>query len=110
VVALCREFISIAGSGRHLIKEALGVPVEIAEAFGLQAIGDHAVEQMARQMIGGLAAEHRSPSCPQATEIEIAQMRDLVLQFVHWRSHDHHAVRRADFVSTGCRALEETIR
>jgi hypothetical protein len=34
---------------------------------------------MARQVIGGLAAEHRMPSCPQATEIEIAQMRDLVL-------------------------------
>jgi hypothetical protein len=38
---------------------------------------------MARQVIGGLAAEHRMPSGPQAWEIEIAQMRDLVLQFAH---------------------------
>jgi hypothetical protein len=63
-----------------VIEETLGVPVEIAQPFGLQAIGDHAVEQMARQVIGGFAAEHRMPSCPQAWEIEIAQMRDLVLQ------------------------------
>jgi hypothetical protein len=41
------------------------------------------VEQMAGQMIGGLAPEHRMPSRPQATEIEIAQVRDLVLQFAH---------------------------
>jgi len=68
---------------RDLIKEAQGVTVEIAQPFGLQTIGDHAVEQMARQVIGGLAAEHRMPSCPQATEIEIAQMRDLVVQFAH---------------------------
>ena len=55
---------------------------KIAQAFGLQTVGDHAVEQMPGQVVGGLAAEHRMPSCPQATEIEIAQMRDLFLQFV----------------------------
>jgi hypothetical protein len=81
VVALRREFVPIAGPRRHPVEEALGVPVEIAQPFGLQAIGDHAVEQVARQVIGGLAAEHRMPSCPQVWEIEIAQMRDLVLQF-----------------------------
>ena len=48
-IALCREFVSIAGPRRHLVKEALGVAVEIAQSFGLQAIGDHAVEQMARR-------------------------------------------------------------
>ena len=37
---LCREFVSIAGPHRHPVKEALGVPVEIAQPFGLQAIGD----------------------------------------------------------------------
>jgi hypothetical protein len=83
MVALCRQFVSIAGPRRNLVEEALGIPVEIAQLFGLQAIGDHAVEQMARQMIGGLATEHRMPSRPQATEIEIAQMRDLVVQFAH---------------------------
>jgi hypothetical protein len=40
VVALCRVFVSIAGPCRHLVKEPLGVPVEIAKAFGLQAIGN----------------------------------------------------------------------
>jgi hypothetical protein len=67
--------------GKTLISFAVGAPVEIAQPFGLQAIGDHAVEQMARQMVGGLAPEDLMPSCAQATEIEIAQMRDLVLQF-----------------------------
>src|SRR5271169_6627298 len=108
-VALWREFVSIAGSRRHLAKEALGVSVEIAQPFGLQTIGDHAVEQMARQVIGGLAPEDRMPSCPQAWEIEIAQMRDLVLQFARWCSHDDHAARRVDFVLPGCRA-SDTIR
>jgi hypothetical protein len=98
VLALCREFVSIAGSRGDPVEEALGVPVEIAQPFGLQAIGDHAVEQMARQMVGRLAAEHRMPPCPQAGEIEIAQMRDLVLQFARWRGHDDHAARRGDFV------------
>ena len=82
MVTPLREFVAIAGSRGDPVEEALGIPVEIAQPFGLQAVGDHAVEQMARQVIGGLAAEHRMPSCPQATEIEIAQMRDLVLQFV----------------------------
>jgi hypothetical protein len=40
VVALCRVFVSIAGPRRYLVEEALGIPVEIAEPFGLQAIGD----------------------------------------------------------------------
>jgi len=81
VVAPRLDFVTVPGSRGDLVKEALGVPVEIAQPFGLQAIGDHTVEQMARQMIGGLAAEHRSPSCPQAGEVEIAHMRDLFLQF-----------------------------
>ena len=38
-------------------------------------VGDHAAQQMAGQMIGGLVAEHRMPSCPQATENEIAHAR-----------------------------------
>jgi hypothetical protein len=42
-------------------------------------------------MIGGLAAEHRVPSYPQATEAEIAHMRDLGLQFARWRGHGQAA-------------------
>jgi hypothetical protein len=36
-------------------------------------------------------------------------MRDLLLQFALWRSHDDHATRRADFVLRGC-ALGKTIQ
>ena len=75
------EFVSIPGPCRDPVEEALGIPVEIAQPFCLQAIGDHAVEKMAGRMVGSLAAEHRMPSGPQAGEVEIAQTRDLVLQF-----------------------------
>jgi hypothetical protein len=44
MVALCREFVSIPRSRRHQVKEALGIPVEIAEPLGLRAVRDHAVE------------------------------------------------------------------
>jgi hypothetical protein len=59
---------------------------------------------------GHAAAEHRMPSCPQAAEVEIAQMRDLLLQFTDWCSHDDHAARRGDFDLRGCRTSPETIR
>jgi hypothetical protein len=49
MVSRSGEFVAIAGS--------CGDPVEIAQPFGLQTIGDHAVEQMARQMVRRLAAE-----------------------------------------------------
>jgi hypothetical protein len=104
------ELVSIAGSRGDPVEEALGIPVQIAQPFGLQAIGDHAVEKMAGQVIGRLAAEHRMPSCPQAGEVEIAHMRDFVLQFARWSSHHGHAARRVDFVLTGCCASGETIR
>jgi hypothetical protein len=38
VIALCREFVSIASSRRDPVEEALSIPVEIAQPFGLQAI------------------------------------------------------------------------
>jgi hypothetical protein len=40
VVALGREFIATAGPSRYLVEQALGVPIEIAQAFGLQMVGD----------------------------------------------------------------------
>ena len=46
----------------------------------LQPIGHHGKQQMARQMQRWLASEHTLPARPQSFEIEIAQMRDLVLQ------------------------------
>jgi hypothetical protein len=40
VLALCRKFVPIAGPRGDPVEEALGVPVEVAQPFGLQAIGD----------------------------------------------------------------------
>ena len=40
MVVLYREFVSVAGSRGDPVEEALGVPVEIAQPFCLQAIGD----------------------------------------------------------------------
>jgi hypothetical protein len=110
MIAACPKFVSIARFGGDVIEKALGIPVEIAQSFGLQAIGNDAVEQMTRQMIGGFAAEDRMPSCPQAREIEIAQVRDLVLQSTRWRSHGDQAARQADFVLARCCAAGDTIR
>jgi hypothetical protein len=57
------------------IEQALDVAAEIAQAFGLPTVGDHAKEEMPRQTIGGLAAEHRLSSCPQiAHQIDQAPM------------------------------------
>jgi hypothetical protein len=43
----------------------LGVPVEIAQPFGLQATGNHAVEQMAREVqadvLARIADHHPEP-------------------------------------------------
>ena len=52
------EFVALLGTQGDPVEEALGVAVKIAKAFGLQAVGDHAEEQMPGQMVGGLAAEH----------------------------------------------------
>jgi hypothetical protein len=41
MVTLCREFVAIAGTRGDPVEDALGVPVEIAQPFGLQAIGEH---------------------------------------------------------------------
>jgi hypothetical protein len=49
---------ALLGTQGDPVEEALGVVVKIAKAFGLQAVGDHAEEQMPAQMVGGLAAEH----------------------------------------------------
>src|ERR1700687_5197654 len=62
----------------------------------MESPGHHVRAAPAWQVIGGLSAEGRTPSCPQAHEIEIAQMRDLVLHFGHCRGHDDNAARRVE--------------
>jgi hypothetical protein len=96
--------------GKTLISFAVGAPVEIAQPFGLQAIGDDSVEQLARQVAGRLTSEDGLPSCPQPREVEIGQMRDLIIQLVQGRGHDDQAARRVDFAFTGCCASGDTIR
>jgi hypothetical protein len=36
------EFVAVPGTLGHPVEEALGVAVKIAQAFGLQAVQDHA--------------------------------------------------------------------
>jgi hypothetical protein len=47
---------------------------------GLEPVGENGKQQMAGQMRRRLLPEHTLPARPQAMEIEIAQMRDLVAQ------------------------------
>jgi hypothetical protein len=53
---------------------------EISQLIGLQPVGENGKQQMAGQMRRRLLPEHALPARPQAMEIEIAQMRDLVVQ------------------------------
>jgi hypothetical protein len=49
------KFVAIPGFRGDAIEEALGVSVETTKPFGLQAVGDHAKEEMPGQVVGGLA-------------------------------------------------------
>ena len=51
----------------------------IAQFTGLEPVGENGKQQMAGQMRRRLLPEHALPARPQAMEIEIAQMRDLVV-------------------------------
>jgi hypothetical protein len=53
--------------------------VEVAEAIGLNPIGDDRKQQMPRQMIRRWSLQHALPPRAQTFEIETAQMHDLVL-------------------------------
>jgi hypothetical protein len=108
MVLRCGEFVAFAGTHGDPVEKALGVAVEIAQAFGLQAVGDHAKEEVAGKVVGGLMAEYRLPAGPQAGEVEIAHARDLFLQVDYWRGHDQAA--RRDLVLVGGRASGPGIR
>jgi len=53
--------------------------IEIAKAVSLETIGDDGEQQVSRQMCWGGFLKHAHPTCTKSSEIETAQMRDLVL-------------------------------
>ena len=53
--------------------------IQVAEAICLEAIGDDRKQQVPCQMGRGGLLKHAQPACTKPTEIETAQMRDLVL-------------------------------
>jgi hypothetical protein len=53
--------------------------IKIAEAICLEPIGDDRKQQVPRQMGGGGPLKHAQPACTKPTDIETAQMRDLVI-------------------------------
>ena len=56
-----------------------GIVVEVAKALGLDPIGEDGKDKVSRQMIGGRLPKDSLPAGPKPFEVEIAQMRDLVL-------------------------------
>ena len=61
------------------IQDLPGRMIEIAKTVGLNPKGEDRKQQMSRQMERRRSPDKALPSCAQACEIEIAQMRDLVL-------------------------------
>jgi hypothetical protein len=56
-----------------------GISVQIAEAIGLDLIGQDSEQQVPGQMLGCKSSELVLPANPQGSQIEIAQVRDLLL-------------------------------
>jgi hypothetical protein len=63
----------------RLPQQPSGGGIKISQLIDLQPIGENGKQQMARQMSRRLLPEHALPARPQTMEIEIAQMRDLVV-------------------------------
>src|SRR5262249_4126871 len=68
-----------AASRCNAIQHAHCLLVEIAQAFALEPIGQHAKQQVTRQMFRRLAPEQSAPPGAQVQKVEIAQARDLDL-------------------------------
>ena len=75
-----RAFARILGWSRS-IKEMLALGIQIAEAIRLKAIGQNPKHEMARQVRGRLTPERIVPTGTKVTNIEIAQVRDLDVEF-----------------------------
>ena len=79
------------------VEQAPTVGIQFAEPIGLQPISQDTKQQVAGQVTGCSASEHRVPSGSQFPDIETAQTRDLVVEQVSiWhRRIDHHACHGA---------------
>jgi hypothetical protein len=84
-----REFVALAGPHGDPVEEALGIAVEIAQAFGLQAVGDHAKEEVPGRWSGAFGG---TPTAS-GPEVEIAHARDLFPEVAHRCDHDQAACR-----------------
>ena len=62
------------------LQQPSGGGIEVSQLIGLEPVGENRKQQMAGQMRRRLSPEGALPARPQAMEIEIAQMRDLVVQ------------------------------
>ena len=106
-VQVDRALARIFGWSRS-IKEPLALGIQIAETIGLKAIGQNPKHEVARQVRGRSTPERIVPTGTKATNIEIAQARDLDFESFVVRQgrtdlHTRHvgqAARRFD-----CRAL-----
>jgi hypothetical protein len=61
-----------------MIEQTLVLVIEIAVAVGLQSIGYHPKQQVARKVRGWGLPEHGMPTAAKLLDVEIAQSRDLV--------------------------------
>jgi hypothetical protein len=66
-------------AGCDLPQQPSGGGIKIAQLVGLQPVCENGKQQMTGQMTRRLSPEPALPARPQAMEIEIAQMRDLVV-------------------------------
>jgi hypothetical protein len=62
-----------------LFQQPNSIGREISQLVRLQPIGQYCNQQMPGQMEGWVSSKHAFPARLQSFEIEIAQMRDLVV-------------------------------
>jgi hypothetical protein len=75
------------------LEQTATVGIQFAEPISLQPVGQNTKQQVAGQVRGCAASEHRVPSGSQFPDIEITQTRDLVVErlSVQHRRIDCHA-------------------
>jgi hypothetical protein len=69
----------VSATGCDLPQQPCCNGIEVAQFIGLQSVGENGKQQVAGQMRRRLLPEQALPARPQAMEIEIAHMRDLVV-------------------------------
>ena len=72
------------------IKQPLTLTIQITEVFGLQAVGQNAIQKMTGQVRGWPPPQDAVPTSPKLADVEIAQARNLDISSLPVRD------RRAD--------------